>query len=31
MNSARLLITTRNQEVLVGLGAQEHRLGVLSP
>jgi hypothetical protein len=27
---ARLLITTRNQEVLVGLGAEEHRVGVLS-
>jgi hypothetical protein len=26
---ARLLLTTRNQEVLVGLGAEEHRLGVL--
>jgi hypothetical protein len=26
---ARLLITTRNSEVLVGLGAEEHRIGVL--
>ncbi|MBV8274800.1 MAG: TIR domain-containing protein [Verrucomicrobia bacterium] len=26
---ARLLITTRNQEVLVGLGAEEHRVDVL--
>jgi NB-ARC domain/APAF-1 helical domain len=28
---ARLLITTRNNEVLVGLGAEEHRVDVLSP
>jgi WD40 repeat protein len=28
---ACLLITTRNQEVLVGLGAEEHRIDVLSP
>src|SRR5271165_4391830 len=28
---ARLLITTRNNEVLVGLGAEEHRVHVLSP
>ncbi len=28
---ARLLITTRNQEVLVGLGAEEHRVDALSP
>jgi hypothetical protein len=28
---ARLLITTRNQEVLVGLGAEEHRIDLLSP
>ena len=28
---ARLLITTRNREVCVGLGAEEHCLGVLSP
>ena len=28
---ARLLITTRNNEVLVGLGAEEHRVEVLSP
>jgi len=28
---ARLLITTRNNDVLVGLGAEEHRVGVLSP
>ena len=28
---ARLLITTRNKEVLVGLGAEEHRVDVLSP
>src|SRR5271166_281937 len=28
---ARLLITTRNKEVLVGLGAEEHRLDVLLP
>jgi hypothetical protein len=28
---ARLLITTRNNEVLVGLGAEEHRVRVLSP
>ena len=28
---ARLLITTRNNEVLVGLGAEEHRLDVLLP
>jgi len=27
----RLLITTRNNEVLVGLGAEEHRVDVLSP
>jgi hypothetical protein len=27
---ARLLITTRNNEVLVGLGAEEHRVDVLS-
>jgi hypothetical protein len=27
---SRLLITTRNNEVLVGLGAEEHRVGVLS-
>jgi hypothetical protein len=27
---ARLIITTRNQEVLVGLGAEEHRVDVLS-
>jgi hypothetical protein len=26
---ARLIITTRNNEVLVGLGAEEHRVGVL--
>src|SRR5208282_4117989 len=28
---ACLLITTRNQEVLVGLGAEEHRVDLLSP
>ena len=28
---AHLLITTRNNEVLVGLGAEEHRVDVLSP
>jgi WD40 repeat protein len=28
---ARLLITTRNNEVLVGLGAEEHRVDVLWP
>jgi WD40 repeat protein len=28
---ARLLITTRNNQVLVGLGAEEHRVDVLSP
>jgi hypothetical protein len=28
---ARLIITTRNQEVLVGLGAEEHRVAVLWP
>ena len=28
---ARLIITTRNQEVLVGLGAEEHRVDLLSP
>jgi hypothetical protein len=28
---ARLLITTRNNEALVGLGAEEHRVDVLSP
>jgi hypothetical protein len=28
---ARLLITTRNDEVLVGLGAEQHRVDVLSP
>ena len=28
---ARLLITTRNNEVLVGIGAEEHRVDVLSP
>jgi WD40 repeat protein len=28
---ARLLITTRNQEILVGLGAEEHRIDVLLP
>jgi hypothetical protein len=28
---ARLLITTRNNEVLVGFGAEEHRVDVLSP
>jgi WD40 repeat protein len=28
---ARLLITTRNNEILVGIGAEGHRLGVLSP
>jgi NB-ARC domain-containing protein len=28
---ARLIITTRNNEVLVGLGAEEHRLDVLLP
>jgi WD40 repeat protein len=28
---ARLLVTTRNQEVLVALGAEEHRVGLLSP
>jgi NB-ARC domain/SEFIR domain len=28
---SRLLITTRNNEVLVGLGAEEHRVDVLSP
>jgi hypothetical protein len=27
---ARLLITARNNEMLVGLGAEEHRIGVLS-
>jgi len=27
----RLLLTTRNQEVLVGIGAAEHRVDVLSP
>jgi hypothetical protein len=27
---ARLIITTRNQEVLVGSGAEEHRVNVLS-
>ena len=30
MSPTRLLITTRNNEVLVGLGAEEHRVGVLS-
>jgi WD40 repeat protein len=28
---ARLIVTTRNAEVLVGLGAEEHRVEVLSP
>src|SRR5208283_689789 len=28
---SRLLITTRNNEVLVGLGAEEHRVDVLLP
>jgi WD40 repeat protein len=28
---ARLIITTRNNEVLVGIGAEEHRVDVLSP
>src|SRR5262249_23926464 len=28
---SRLLITTRNNEVLVGLGAEKHRVDVLSP
>jgi WD40 repeat protein len=28
---ARLLITTRNNEILVGIGAEGHLLGVLSP
>ena len=28
---ARLFISTRNIEVLVGLGAEEHRMDVLSP
>jgi hypothetical protein len=28
---ARLLITTRNREVLVGLGAEQHSVDVLSP
>jgi hypothetical protein len=28
---ARLLITTRNREVLVGLGAEEHWVDALSP
>src|SRR6516164_2875832 len=28
---ARLLITTRNNEVLIGIGAEEHRVDVLSP
>jgi hypothetical protein len=28
--TARLLITTRNNEVLVGLGAEEHRVDILS-
>jgi WD40 repeat protein len=28
---ARLLITTRNAEILVGIGAKEHRVDVLSP
>jgi len=28
---ARLLITTRNNEVLVGLEAEEHKVDVLSP
>jgi WD40 repeat protein len=27
----RLLVTTRNNDVLVGIGAEEHRIGVLSP
>jgi hypothetical protein len=27
----RLLLTTRNNEILVGIGAEEHRLHVLSP
>ena len=27
---ARLLITTRNNELLVGLGAEEHRIDLLS-
>jgi hypothetical protein len=29
--ASRLLITTRNNEVLVGIDAEEHRLDVLSP
>jgi hypothetical protein len=29
--SARLLITTRDNEILVGMDAQEHRVDVLSP
>src|SRR5215471_4331933 len=28
---ARLLITTRNNEILVGIGVEGHRLGVLPP
>jgi hypothetical protein len=28
---ARLLITTRNNEILVGIGGEGHRVGVLSP
>jgi hypothetical protein len=31
VSPTHLLITTRNNEVLVGLGAEEHRVGVLSP
>ena len=27
----RLIVTTRNAEVLIGLGAEEHRVEVLSP
>ena len=31
LEAARLLITARNREVCVGLEAEEHCLGVLSP
>jgi len=30
-STARLLLTTRNQDVLVGIGAEEHRVDVLLP
>jgi hypothetical protein len=29
--ASRLLLTTRNNDVLVGLGADEHRVGILTP